>query len=466
MNRANKLSASVVGLAGNISLQKHVLKASFRMALLIGLTGAALAESPQRLPPGGRTRAVAATTPPGAALQPPEAAEKRLREVYQLAADARSQEALRKAQSLVKDYPHFQLAQLVYGDLLSARNGPVRTIGDVPSALLKQAMPALTNLREESRLRMAALKERPREGAIPEQFVALSAETRHAIAVDGAKSRLYLFENGPGGMRLIADFYSSIGKAGLEKNVEGDSRTPLGVYFITGTFSSKTLGDFYGAGALPINYPNMLDRKRGKTGTGIWLHGTPMASYSRPPLDTNGCVVLSNPDLMRVMQTVEAGSTTPVVIASQLQWVMPDSVKPAGKAFDAFLNTWKSAKASGNVERMLDSYASDFNSYGRTLKDWRVVLEGGVGKLKGRTLELKNVSMLHWVDSADTMVVTFDEMANNAPLGTTTRQYWSRQGGQWKIFFEGPISRPVDSQRFEQRAFKSPMAVRTAALLP
>jgi hypothetical protein len=37
------------------------------------------------------------------------------------------------------------------------------------------------------------------------------------------------------------------------------------------------------------------------------------------------------------------------------------------------------------------------------------------------------------------MVVTFGELVKGAKTGRTKRQYWVRQGSQWKIFFEGTI---------------------------
>jgi hypothetical protein len=49
------------------------------------------------------------------------------------------------------------------------------------------------------------------------------------------------------------------------------------------------------------------------------------------------------------------------------------------------------------------------------------------------------VSYLRWTDSADTMVVTFGEVAEGTRTGWTKRQYWVRQSNQWKIFFEGTL---------------------------
>jgi L,D-transpeptidase YnhG len=365
-------------------------------------------------------------------------AEARLIEIYQLLAKTQSREALAKAERLVQDYPNFQLAQLVYGDLLAARTRPVQALGDVPVSMLKTAAPALIELRDESQMRLKALRERPPAGAIPSQFLALSIRNKHAIAVDASRSRLYLFENRPTGLVLVADYYISVGKSGLEKQVEGDLRTTMGVYFITSNLDPKSLKDFYGSGALPINYPNVLDSKRGKTGRGIWLHGTPPGQFSRPPLATDGCVVLANPDLDQVIRTVEV-RTTPVVIAQHLNWVTPNNARSAGKPFEEALTAWQSAKSSGNMDRVLSFYSPDFNSNGKTLSEWTPSLRSELDKVRGRTIQLKDLSLLRWTDAADTMVVTFGEVADGTVTGPTKRQYWGRQGSQWKIFFEGVI---------------------------
>ncbi len=365
-------------------------------------------------------------------------AEARLIEIYKLVGQAKVREALPKAEHLVRDHPNFQLAQLVYGDLLAAQVRPVRALGDVPDSTAKTGAAMLSELREESQQRLRALRERPAAGLIPSQFMLLAAVNKHAIAVDASKSRLYLFENTSTGMKLLADYYISVGKSGIEKKNEGDLRTPLGVYFITSNLDPKSLKDFYGSGALPVNYPNQLDVKRGKTGGGIWLHGSPPNQFSRAPLATDGCVVLANPDLERIIGTVEI-RTTPVVIAQSLKWVAPQTMKVDSKSFEDSLNAWHAAKSSNDMARLMGWYTSDFTSYGKTLAEWTPALQTEVRLLNGRSIVLKDVSYLRWTDSADTMVVTFGELVQGAKTGRTKRQYWSRQGSQWKIFFEGII---------------------------
>lgn len=365
-------------------------------------------------------------------------AEARLIEIYTLISKAQNREALEKATVLVNEVPNFQLAQLVYGDLLAARTRAVKAFGDVPEPLAKSAPAALSELREESQRRIKALRERPPAGMIPSQFLALSQRSKHAIAVDASRSRLYLFENGTTGLRLIADYYISVGKAGTSKNAEGDQRTPLGVYYITSNLDPKSLKDFYGSGALPINYPNVLDAKRGKTGSGIWLHGTPPHQFSRPPQASDGCVVLANPDLDQIIRTVEVRST-PVVIAAQLQWVAPHAARNESKPFEDTLLAWRNAKTAGDIGQVMSFYTPDFSSNGKSLEQWKPTLASEISKIRGHTLQLKDVSYLRWTDTHDTMVVTFGEVAEGTKTGWTKRQYWMRQGNHWKIFYEGTL---------------------------
>lgn len=372
-------------------------------------------------------------------------AEAQLIHIYQLIGAGQNREALNAAEKLVKTQPNFQLAHLVHGDLLSSFARPVRNLGDVPFTA-SLASTSLSDLREESSQRIKALQERPPADSLPAAFLALSPRNKHAIAVDASRSRLYLFENSSHGVHLIADYYISIGKLGIEKLVEGDQRTPLGVYFITQNLDRKKLTDFYGTGALPINYPNPLDLRRGKTGSGIWLHGTPSTQFARPPKASDGCVVLTNTDLEKILSNVRI-RTTPVVIADHLQWVSKHALKTESEQFANTLQAWLSAKSNSDFVTLINFYSHDFSSYGKNLVEWARTLGADVAKLSGKQLTLTELSILRWTDKSDVMVVTFDEIAKGTNLGafamrnpiSTKRQYWIREGNFWKIFFEGTV---------------------------
>ncbi|TWO64420.1 L,D-transpeptidase [Caenimonas sedimenti] len=358
------------------------------------------------------------------------AAERRLLDIYELVAAARSREALASAELLVRDHPNFQLAQLVYGDLLAARSGPITMLGDVQMRASEGSAVTLAAMREEALLRLRAHRELAPAGTMPSQFVQLSASQRHAIAIDTAKARLYLFENGPAGLKLVEHFYVSVGKLGVGKAVEGDQRTPLGVYFVVSNLDPKTLRDFYGAGALPINYPNRHDIRSGRTGRGIWIHGAPPGQFARAPKASDGCVVLANPDLSRILRTVDVG--TPVVIAQSLQWLKAPQLESPRLGFRSELDAWRQAKETGDMARLRTMYVRDAipaAALGAAVK------QGARGP--------GDLSLLSWKEgSSETMVVTFnDGAATAASSGQVRRQYWTRDSGSWKIFYDGVIRR-------------------------
>lgn len=364
--------------------------------------------------------------------------EIRLLDIYRMIGAGQSKLALEKAQSLVKDVPNFQLAQLVYGDLLLARTKALPNMGSAPADLAAKAPQRLDQLRTEARRRLHALSERPRPGALPAQFIELPPTTKHAIAVDASRSRLYLFENGPNGLQLVADHYASIGRLGAEKSFEGDQRTPLGVYYVTSRLEARQLTSFYGIGALPLNYPNEYDRRLGRTGGGIWLHGVPNDSYARSPNSTDGCVVLANPELQSILNRVQPRQT-PVVIAQSLQWVTPTNNEPQRRSLNNLLEGWRVARASGDLPRLMSFYSPQFTSGARNIGNWQQILEKEVALQHGRSLQLKDVSILGWKDKNDILIVTFGEVSDGQRTGAVKRQYWGKEGGLWKIFYEGVI---------------------------
>lgn len=421
--------------------------ASVLDSALAKVQGAATESGAGQLPSGLLTRPLS-----GAALQQVAPllgqAEARLIGIYRLISQGEHRQALAQADLLVREHPNFHLAHLVHGDLLSLQMRPVSQLGDVPDTKARAGIEQLNVLRDESRRRLRALTERPPEGSIPTQFLSLSSQSRHAIAVDASRSRLYLFENQSpaptNGMlastprfKLLGDFYMSVGLQGIEKQIEGDKRTPLGVYYITSTLDPDSLPDLYGVGALPINYPNPLDLQRGKTGSGIWLHGTPSDQFVRAPLASDGCVVLSNPDLERLLGTVQI-RTTPVVIAPELHWVDPQVLETERRQFEATLQAWRDTKGRGDLHQLKGFYSDRFQNQDRNLAQWWPRVESEVRSVHGQPgLELKDLSLLQWRDSQHTMVVTFGEVVIGQSRGVTKRQYWSRENDQWKIFFEG-----------------------------
>ncbi|MGJ7608888.1 L,D-transpeptidase family protein [Variovorax sp. LT1R20] len=385
------------------------------------------------------TRTASAAKPgrkaaPAASIQEASSAEARLISVYEMFGRGQARPALAKARDLVRDYPNFQLAQLVYGDLLAAQVPPTNSLPDTAGIAKMRGNPAMSELHEESRRRLQALRERPPVGTVPSQFLSLSTKSRYAIAVDASRSRLYLLENSDKGLKLVADYYISVGKSGTDKLAEGDARTPLGVYYITSRLDPKSLKDFYGAGALPINYPNPYDMRRGRTGGGIWLHGTPPQQFARAPLASDGCVVMANPDLKQLLRKVQVGAT-PVVTARSLQWISPPQAEKEAQTFTSAITAWKDTRASGNEAQLKKFYLPDFQRSNKKTTEG-ISVHDEVEYAQGKRVQFKDMSYLHWRDGDDTMVATFGEVFEGEKSGRTRRQYWLRQGSEWKLFHE------------------------------
>jgi murein L,D-transpeptidase YafK len=100
-----------------------------------------------------------------------------------------------------------------------------------------------------------------------------------------------------------------------DKMREGDMRTPEGVYFVEEKVPGKLDYSLYGDHAFSLNYPNPVDRLKGKTGHGIWIHGRGKQFVSN---DTRGCVALTAQDISALNGHIPFG--TPVVIAKKLTW--------------------------------------------------------------------------------------------------------------------------------------------------
>lgn len=398
-------------------------------------------------------------------------AEQRLIDVYQLLRSGDRAQAVRQARQLSLDYPNFQLAQLLYADLLAASANQAIDLSNIAPKNSAQAK-QLATLARESALRLQALTEVPKPGTLPSNFVALPPSTRNAIAIDASRSRLYWFKNtapagAPASMVLVKDVYMSVGKAGVDKFVEGDNRTPLGVYFITSILPGERLPDLYGKGALPLNYPNALDKLRSKTGSGIWLHGTPSAEYVRAPLATEGCVAMSNPDMLRLLEDADI-KATPVVIAKTLTWVDADqATQPLAQAqlqspkkqpqlelisnanandvrssdwvanvqFAASFGQWQSARRAQDFAGLRSMYSDDFFHHGKDLSHRWPTIKGEATP----DAQQSDITMLSWQDQDRVMVVNYLDQVRPGQRGLKKRQYWRLEGSTWRIFYEHTI---------------------------
>lgn len=377
-----------------------------------------------------------------AGLGNPPRAEEQFMRVLETVQQGRLGAALEETDRIIARHPNFRLAHLVRGDLLLARVRPIAGFGNTGHA----ANGRLDELRAEALVRLRAYSEPPPAGLVPRYLMQFEARQKHAIVVDGSRSRVYVYENANGTPRLVEDFYITLGKRGIEKEREGDKKTPVGVYHVVSQIPGSKLPDLYGWGAFPINYPNEWDRMRGKTGYGIWLHGVPSDSYARAPLASDGCIALANPDIEELAKRVQVG-TTPVIIAERVEWVAPEAWRAERDAFKRRLEAWLADWQSLDTERYLAHYARDFRSDGMDLAAWQAHKRRVNAAKSWIKVSLTEVSAFRSPAKRNPMVVTFtqDYRSSNLSQQTRKRQYWIEEDGRWKIAYEAPVGKAVVS---------------------
>lgn len=343
--------------------------------------------------------------------------------------------ALQKTEMLIKAYPTFRLAHLIKGDLLLARTRPLTVFGQGGG----QAGEAkVADLREEATVRLKAYRAKPLVGYIPRYLLQMLPEQKYAVVVDTQKSRLYLYQNVDGTPRFVADYYITQGKLGADKTSEGDRKTPIGVYHVTSNLPRQKLGDFYGSGAFPLNYPNEWDKRQGRKGHGIWLHGTPSDTFSRPPRASDGCVVLTNQDLDALSKTLQIG-LTPVIISNSIEWLSLDDWQNERTALLHVMEEWRQDWESRDMTRYARHYSRNFSSDGQTYATW-IEQKRRVNVSKDWIkVSANNVSMFRNPGKEDYVVVTFEQdyRSNNLSNQMKKRQYWIKEDGRWKIVAEG-----------------------------
>ncbi len=191
---------------------------------------------------------------------------------------------------------------------------------------------------------------------IPDCLVALSSG--HAVVVDKKVQKLFIYHSdGNGLFDKVYESACSTGKNQGAKTVEGDSKTPEGIFFPTKLFAKNQLSSIYGPMAFHIDYPNILDRKAGKNGNNIWIHGT---NKTLRPFQSNGCVALTNKNIKRIFNYISLNKT-PIIIEDSINWVPQDTRFSTKSSLEHFLDSWITAAMEGNG-KALDSLYEDPNA--------------------------------------------------------------------------------------------------------
>lgn len=352
---------------------------------------------------------------------------------------SRMDDALREVDRVIAIRPDFKLAYLIKGDLLMARSRPLSGMGEVTARTRDEQ--SLSDLREEARVRLMRYIDQPDPSLLPRQILQLAPQQKYALLADASRARLYLFENVDGEPRLIRDYYMTIGRNGTDKRVEGDKRTPVGVYQIIQQLPRAKLADLYGTGAFPLDYPNAWDQAQGRGGHGIWLHGVPSDTYSRPPRSSEGCVVVTNPDLNELSQYIQVG-ITPVVITERADWVDRDTWERNRAQLQAELTQWQLDWQARDANRFLDHYAAEFlQGNGRA---WAESKRRNIENKDWIKVEVRDASLFIYPGGEMAYAEFTQDYASDRLNSIVRKQlYWKLHEGNWRIVLERSLDVPA-----------------------
>ena len=336
-------------------------------------------------------------------------------------------------EDLVKRQPNFRLARLFHGEVQAARSN-----GTAPRSLASLSGPEVDGLVEEARLRLQTHQAAVPAGAVPDVILHLSRAHRHAVVVDLPRARLYLVENRDGELRVARDYYASIGKGGWGKKSTGDNRTPVGIYHITGFIKDQALPELYGAGAFPVSYPNVWDRRLKYTGSGIWLHGVPRDTYARAPRSSEGCVTLANADLMDLAPFLVQGKT-PVVLADSLAWRPKEQSWDQRAEFMEQVEGWRARWSAKDTEGYLAYYADDFETEGMQKPAFAAHKRRVNAGKRYIDVQLEDVDLFRYPGGDGLMLARFTQRyrSDNFNMIADKEQFWRRlPDGRWQIVKE------------------------------
>lgn len=337
--------------------------------------------------------------------------------------------------------PNFKLAHLIRGDILSAYSMSIDNFG---GSAVKINSGKVIELKKEAQRRIKGYLSSHNNNKLPKFNILPAEKDKYLIYVDMDSSRLFVFENNQRKYYYLSDHYVSIGKNGYGKRFEGDKKTPYGTYFLQKKIK-RELTDFYGDGAYPLNYPNKFDKFNNYTGSGIWIHGTPKSTYSRPPEASDGCIVLSNKDLVKIEHILNT-TGTPIILSNlsikDLSLRSESDIQDEQNQLLNNIENWKKSWESKDYDQYINFYSRDA-IYNKTMfEQWSLAKKNVFKKSKTIKISLGNISIYEYpsdLDREQIRIVLFSQNYKSNLISNISKkkQIWKIQDGEWRIIYEG-----------------------------
>ncbi len=209
----------------------------------------------------------------------------------------------------------------------------------------------------------------PPSEMVPDNLIWLdngAKDPRYIFIADKENRTLTVWEHDSRDFKLYGAYPMDIGKNVGDKVAPGDAKTPEGTYFVQERLEGASLNfSDYGTLAFTLDYPNYFDKLARKSGSGIWLHAIPESkSLLR---GSRGCVVVRN-EIIQKLAPLITPKKTPVIIVNKVNYVTKEQLEASRNLFADWINDWKVAWQSKNIDAYIGHYADSFKTELKALK--------------------------------------------------------------------------------------------------
>ncbi len=267
---------------------------------------------------------------------------------------------------------------------------------------------------------------------IPDSIVSLSSG--YVIVVDKKYQKIYVFHKDETFSKVF-EASCSTGKNPGAKQVAGDAKTPNGIFFVTKILYNPGPPEIYGSMAFPLDYPTISDKRAGKDGNNIWIHGT---TKTLLPTQSKGCVVLHDSDLKRLANFIYL-NRTPVIITEFLTWVPQSYASPTKNALEKILTSWNKAFIENDIKKIDSLYLQGSEMKGQRREELNNKVKYSKNLNRHFILQPRDISILQEDNNA---VVIFDQIFavnNNSFQGFYNKLILEKINNKWYVVDDATV---------------------------
>ena len=265
---------------------------------------------------------------------------------------------------------------------------------------------------------------------VPASLLDWNSGPEYAVLVDKSRQKVFVYKRN--------DLYNpykvydcSTGENDGRKQKRNDRKTPEGIYYFIKSFEDKYLAPIYGTKALPLDYPNVIDKRSGRGGYGIWFHGT---NKDLVPKDTNGCVAMENRDIEELSDIVSLFDT-PVIINSKIELVPEGRNDDRKRKIINIIDSWRNSWESKDINSYMSFYSKKFKSGWKDWGQWKTYKKQLAKKYNRIEVDINDLNLF----SYDGVIIASFEQDYRTPsfdsLGTK-KLYLTQNSTEWKIIAE------------------------------